>query len=397
MNEKKDFELDIQAILPEDADQAKLVGRLWLAEVQGPTPVLFHRGDLYDLSPVAATVSELLELESPLSKLQDVDALKKICSLEQALQASLFFKNQQQNRDFLLAPIDLQAIKACGVTFAASMLERVIEERAGGDLAKAASLRAEITAVIGDELTAIKPGSESAERLKQVLLEKGVWSQYLEVGIGPYAEVFTKSQPLSSVGWGAEVGLHRASAWNNPEPEIVLLVNSRGKICGATLGNDVNLRDIEGRSALLLGKAKDNNASCAIGPFIRLLDDNFTLEDVASADVSLEVKGDDGFVMRGLSSMSKISRSPENLVAQTFGDFHQYPDGFALFLGTMFAPVDDREEAGKGFSHKIADRVIITSPRLGSLTNWVNYADAVPAWTFGVRALMQNLAARGLL
>lgn len=391
-----DYKVDVADVLPEDADHAILIGRVWLPECEGPSPVRYYQGDLYDLSVLAATVSDLFELDSLPQRLTELNRFKKLCSLEQALHASLFFK-ENKCPAFLLSPIDLQAVKACGVTFAASMLERVIEERAGGDLAKAARLRAEITAVIGDELSSIKPGSDAALRLKDVLIAKGVWSQYLEVGIGPYAEVFTKAQPMSSVGWGSEVGLHSASEWNNPEPEIVLVVNSRRTICGATLGNDVNLRDIEGRSALLLGKAKDNNASCALGPFIRVLDDKFSLEDIASADVRLEVSGTDDFVMQGLSSMSKISRSPQELVAQTVGDFHQYPDGFALFLGTMFAPVDDRAEPGKGFSHKPGDRVSIRSSRLGSLTNWVNYAEKIPPWTFGARALMQNLSKRGLL
>lgn len=399
-----DYHFTVADVLPVDADEALLVGRAWLPDCEGPSPVIYHKGDLYDLSAVAPTISELLELEDLPQRLTQIKAqfatqnshFKKLCSLEQALQASLFFNNRSE-QIFLLSPFDLQAIKACGVTFAASMLERVIEERAGGDLEQAASLRAEITATIGNELAKIKPGSDAALRLKEVLIEKGVWSQYLEVGIGPYAEVFTKAQVLSSVGWGCEAGLHSASVWNNPEPEIVLAVNSQGRICGATLGNDVNLRDIEGRSALLLGKAKDNNASCAIGPFIRLLDKHFNLDDIANADVRLQVVGTDGFEMQGLSSMSKISRSPEELVAQTCGNFHQYPDGFALFLGTMFAPVEDRSASGKGFTHKVGDRVSISSSRLGSLTNWVNFSEQVSPWTFGARALMKNLAKRGLL
>src|SRR5690606_27366505 len=105
----------------------------------------------------------------------------------------------------------------------------------------------------------------------------GVWSQYLEVAIGKDAEIFTKTQPMASVGFGAQIGIHPESHWNNPEPEVVLAVARTGKIRGATLGNDVNLRDYEGRSALLLGEAKDQNASCAIGPFIRLFDETFSL------------------------------------------------------------------------------------------------------------------------
>lgn len=388
--------LNRKDILPHDSDKAILIGRLWQAKVSGPTPVLCHHGELYEVSSLAATVSELLERPDLIDELSSPKRFPRLCSLQDVLDTTAFF-NRSSEQNYLLSPVDLQAIKASGVTFAASMLERVIEERAGGDFDKAEDLRKEITAVIGDELSTIEPGSDSALRLKEVLISKGVWSQYLEVGIGPFAEIFSKSQPMSSVGLGSEVGLHSASQWNNPEPEVVLAVNSKGEIKGASLGNDVNLRDIEGRSALLLGKAKDNNASCSIGPFIRLFDHNFTLADVAVADIALRVEGEEGFIMEGVSSMSKISRSPESLVKQTWGKFHQYPDGFVLFLGTMFAPVDDRSEVGKGFSHHVGDRVSISSAKLGCLVNWVNYSENIPPWTFGTNALFKNLASRGLI
>src|SRR5206468_4622848 len=176
-----------------------------------------------------------------------------------------------------------------------SMLERVIEEKARGNPAAATAIRAEIVALIGDDLSKLKPGSPEAMRLKEVLISQDAWSQYLEVGIGPDAEIFTKAQPMAAVGTGAAIGVLAASTWNNPEPEVVVVVNSRGEIVGASLGNDVNLRDLEGRSALLLGKSKDNNASTAIGPFIRLFDKTLTLDDVRRAQVRLTVKGDDGF------------------------------------------------------------------------------------------------------
>jgi fumarylacetoacetate (FAA) hydrolase family protein len=295
----------------------------------------------------------------------------------------------------LLAPCDLQAIKAAGVTFAASLVERVIEERAKGDPAAAAKVREELKGVFGD-IGALKPGSPEAAEAKLLLLREGLWSQYLEVGIGPDAEVFTKAQPMSAVGYGAEIGLHPKSVWNNPEPEIVLACSSRGAIVGASLGNDVNLRDFEGRSALLLSKAKDNNASCAIGPFVRLFDASFCLDDVRAAEVSLTVEGADNFRLEGLSSMAKISRDPFDLVAQTLNENHQYPDGLMLFLGTLFAPTQDRDTPGEGFTHKLGDRVTIRSSRLGGMVNRVTTADAAPPWTFGVRALMRSLAARGL-
>jgi fumarylacetoacetate (FAA) hydrolase family protein len=302
-----------------------------------------------------------------------------------------------QNAAYLLAPCDLQPIKAAGVTFVASMLERVIEEQARGDASRALAVREKVTAAIGDNLRAIVPGSEKAMQVKAVLLEMGMWSQYLEVGIGKDAEVFTKSQAMSAVGWGAEIGIHPQSQWNNPEPEVVLAVSPKGVVQGVALGNDVNLRDVEGRSALLLGKAKDNNASCAIGPFIRLFDEHFSLDDVRQCEIALTVEGNDGFVMEGSSSMSQISRDPLDLVAQTINANHQYPDGFMLFCGTMFAPTQDRFAKGQGFTHAVSDIVTVSSPRLGELTNRVNTCDKIRPWTYGTRALMSDLARRGLL
>jgi len=300
-------------------------------------------------------------------------------------------------RPWLLAPVDLQAIKASGVTFAVSMLERVIEERAGGDPARAVAIRKEIVDVIGNDLSHLEPGSPKAMELKKHFIELGMWSQYLEVGIGPDAEIFTKAQPMSAVGHLAEVGLHPISTWNNPEPEIALIVASSGEIVGATLGNDVNLRDVEGRSALLLGKAKDNNASAALGPFIRLFDRLFSLDDIRTAEVALSVEGADGFRLEDKSVMSQISRDPADLVAATIGSHHQYPDGMALYLGTMFAPVKDRDAPGEGFTHKIGDLVTIATARLGALSNRVVLSTDAEPWTFGTSALMRNLAGRGLL
>jgi fumarylacetoacetate (FAA) hydrolase family protein len=321
---------------------------------------------------------------------QDIGSLSEILS-------NTDYSQQKEERPYFLAPVDLQAIKACGVTFAQSMLERVIEERADGDPGAAERIREEIRNTIGLNLSDIIPGSAEAAQLKSVLVSKGMWSQYLEVGIGPDAEVFTKAQPMSAVGIGAEVGLLSKSEWNNPEPEITLIVNSNATIVGATLGNDVNLRDIEGRSALLLGKAKDNNASAAIGPFIRLFDEKFTLNDVRAAELSLTVTGLDQFTLRGRSSMSEISRDVKDLVSETIGSHHQYPDGLCLMTGTLFAPSEDRDKPGGGFTHKVGDVVRISTPKLGALVNRVNYSEKVKPWTFGVGALIQNLAARRLL
>ena len=368
------------AMLPDDAAKATLVGRLLLDE--GPTPVLIREGDVEDISRAAATIADLMELADPAAvsgeRLFGLDELA-------TLPAERF-----------LAPVDLQAVKAAGVTFAISAIERVIEERARGDFTQAAEIRDGLEHRIGGAIRSVVPGTEPAERLKEALIEDGLWSQYLEVAIGPDAEIFTKTSPLASVGWGAEIGVRSDSSWNNPEPEMVLVVNSRGQVRGATLGNDVNLRDFEGRSALLLSKAKDNNASCAIGPFVRLFDGGFSLDEVRSAVVELEIAGSDGFRLQGQSRMSEISRDPEDLVRQAMSE-HHYPDGFVLFLGTLFAPTDDRDEPGRGFTHKIGDEVRISTPRLGTLANIVSTSRDAPAWEFGTRALMRNLAARGLL
>jgi fumarylacetoacetate (FAA) hydrolase family protein len=335
---------------------------------------------------------DLLELDDALAHVR-ATAGQDIGSLE-----TLFAgKPGNDSTLHLLAPNDLQSIKACGVTFARSMIERVIEERAAGNPDLALKIRERVGAIIGDSLRNLKAGSEEAARVKAALIEEGVWSQYLEVGIGPDAEVFTKSQPMSAVGHGAEVGLHPISTWNNPEPEVVLAVNSQGQVKGATLGNDVNLRDVEGRSALLLGKAKDNNASCSVGPFIRLFDETYSMEDVRSAELALKVEGPDGYVLNGRSTMKEISRDPLDLVAQTIGKHHQYPDGFVLFMGTLFAPVEDRDTPGQGFTHKIGDVVTISNPQLGALTNTVRLSTECSPWRFGSSHLMRNLASRGLI
>lgn len=366
---------------------ALLVGRAWRPGL-GPALVQLRGETLFDVTTRAApTMRDLLELDDIAGHLASVpgDEIGTLADLHAG------------GAIRLLAPCDLQAVKASGVTFAESMVERVIEEQAAGDPDHADGIRRKVQAAIGDSLSGIEPGSDKAMEVKRVLQAEGLWSPYLEVGIGPDAEVFTKCQPMASVGWGAEVGLHPISTWNNPEPEIVLAVNSRGEIRGATLGNDVNLRDVEGRSALLLGKAKDNNASCSIGPFLRIFDEGYGMADVERAELTLTVTGEDGFTLNGHSSMTRISRRPADIVAQTIGRHHQYPDGFMLFLGTLFAPVQDRDAPGQGFTHKLGDVVTIAEPKLGELRNTVRLSTECPEWSFGTAALMRNLAERGLL
>ncbi|CAG7642297.1 fumarylacetoacetate hydrolase family protein [Actinacidiphila bryophytorum] len=384
--------LTAASVLPEDADQAALVARVHVPEWGGPCVAAVRNGQLVDLTSLAPTVSDLLERDDAATVVREAEG-GRTWSLDELLQAPA----GRQDLPHLLAPVDLQAIKAAGVTFARSLLERVIEERAGGDPAQAARVRERVGQVVGGALDGIRPGSPEAGKARELLVSEGLWSQYLEVGIGPDPEVFTKAPVLSAVGTGADVGVLSASVWNNPEPEAVLVVDSRGRVRGATLGNDVNLRDIEGRSALLLSQAKDNNASCAIGPFVRLLDDGFGLDTVRGLDIDLRIDGADGYVLHGSSSMREISRDVLDLVAATHGSHHQYPDGFALFTGTLFAPTEDRHEPGAGFTHEYGDIVRISTPSLGALVNTVITSEQATPWTFGVRALMRNLARRGLL
>ena len=391
-NHPHDF---LNDVLPSDAGSAILVGRVWRPDV-GPAIVLLKDGELLDItSPESPTMAALLALEHPARHVTQI-AGRTLGRADEILWNSIE-AHRQTNRPFILSPIDLQAVKAAGVTFAASLIERVIEERTHGDAGRAEQVRGELQALIGGALHELRPGSDKAMAVRKSMIERGLWSQYLEVGIGPDAEIFTKCQPMSAVGFGADIGIRSDSIWNNPEPEIVLVVSPQGRIVGVTLGNDVNLRDFEGRSALLLGKAKDNNASCSLGPFIRLFDDHFSLDDVRAARMNVIVRGEDGFELNESGSMAEISRDPLELVEATIGQTHQYPDGLVLFVGSMFAPIKDRDVAGGGFTHKTGDEVIIATDRLGKLKNVVRSCAACQPWTFGLGALMKNLAARQLL
>ncbi|MFE4949577.1 fumarylacetoacetate hydrolase family protein [Leifsonia sp. NPDC056665] len=380
-------------ILPADHERATLIGRAWVPEI-GPVVVAVRDGELHDVTATFPTVSSVIETGRAADALRSASGTV-IGSVDEVAGNS-GAGAVHSSRPSLLAPVDLQVLKAAGVTFAVSMIERVIEERARGDLAAAAAIREQLSDRIGQDLAGLRPGSPAALAAKEYLIAEGWWSQYLEVGIGPDAEIFTKAPTLSAVGYGADVGVLRTSEWNNPEPEVALVVDSLGAVAGALLGNDVNLRDVEGRSALLLPRAKDNNASCSLGPFVRLFDDGFGIDDVRTARVRLDVTGHDGFELEGWSDMGQISRDPLDLVGQLIGDHHQYPDGAVLMLGTLFAPTADRRHPGLGFAHEPGDVVRISSPALGTLTNRVQYSEDCPPWTFGLSALFQNLASRGL-
>ena len=387
--------LDPTSTLPTDSTSGTLVGRVWRPEFAGPSVVAIRQDGVFDISRAFPTMRDLCESPDPAAGVAGSHA-DRIGDFRDIL-ANTPEHTRDPKKPWLLAPIDLQAVKAAGVTFAISLLERVIEEQARGAPERAAQARAEVESALGGKVEGLKPGSPQAMELKKLLQAKGLWSQYLEVGIGPDAEIFTKSQVMAAVGTGMSIGVLASSTWNNPEPEVVVVASSKGTIVGATLGNDVNLRDVEGRSALLLSKAKDNNASTAIGPLIRLFDKTFTLDDVRRTRVTLTVKGTDGFVLEGSSDVGKISRDPEDLVGQMIGRHHQYPDGAVLYLGTMFAPVKDRDAAGMGFTHHPGDVVTIAADKLGALTNVVTTSDKAPEGTFGVGDLMRNLAKRGLL
>jgi fumarylacetoacetate (FAA) hydrolase family protein len=385
----------LRPALPDDHAGAALAGRVWRPQLGGPSVVAIREGGVFDISARFPTMRDLTEADDPAAALRAAggEALGPL----DAILANTPPDARDPARPWLLAPCDLHALKACGVTFPVSMLERVIEERARGDMAAAAAIREQVNCLVGSDLASLRPGSPQAMQLRQVLIAQGAWSQYLEVGIGPDAEIFTKAQPMSAVGTGMDAGVHPVSTWNNPEPEVVLAIASSGRIVGATLGNDVNLRDVEGRSALLLSKAKDNQGSTAIGPFLRLFDGGFGLDDIRRTVVALTVAGADGYVLEGSSSMARIARDPVDLAGQLLNAHHAYPDGAMLFLGTMFAPVEDRDAPGKGFTHKPDDIVTIAAPRLGRLVNRIRPTDACERWTFGAGALMRNLAARALL
>ena len=387
--------MDLRDTLPRDAAGAALAGRIWRPDADGPSVIALRDGQVLDITATFPTMRDLCEARDPAAALRaaEGEALGSVATLLANTPRDV----RDTGKSWLLAPSDLQAVKACGVTFPVSMLERVIEERARGNPAAAEAIRSEVRKLFGDDLSTLQPGSAKAAALKQALIAQGAWSQYLEVGIGPDAEIFTKAQPMAAIGTGEDAGLNPISSWNNPEPEVVLVVASSGRIVGATLGNDVNLRDVEGRSALLLGKAKDNNAAAALGPFIRFLDAGFTLDAVRRITVALRVAGEDGFVLDGSSSMTKIARDVGDLAAQLVNPHHQYPDGAVLYCGTMFAPVQDRDAPGGGFTHKTGDIVTISAPELSALVNRMRPTDACAPWTFATSHLMRNLARRGLL
>lgn len=390
------LKLDAQSSLPSDGLDGTLVGRAWVpGGPPGPAVIVLRQEGVFDISRTVPTMAELTGAADPVALARSADGVP-LGSLE-AILANSAWHVRAPEQAYLLAPTDLQALKACGVTFVTSLLERVIEEQARGDPSRARDMRDAINREVGANLSQVRPGSDQAQRLKEILKARNLWSQYLEVGIGPDAEVFTKGQPMSAVGTGAQIGIHPTSTWNNPEPEVVLVIAPDGRVVGATLGNDVNLRDVEGRSALLLGKAKDNNASCALGPFIRLFDQSFDLDRVRRCEVTVQVVGEDEFELVDKSSMEAISRDVLDLSAQAINPSHQYPDGLVLFTGTLFAPIQDRDATGLGFTHKLGDVVTIAAPELGALVNQVTTSERAPPWSFGAGALLRNLAARGLL
>jgi len=394
---------NMRECLPDECREGTWLGRAWLpasfapSNIAGPHVITVRDGQVIELSDCFDSIADITRHPTPTAAVQNATGVS-ICSLNTLLENSLFYKLpadiRKSQQPSLLAPNDIQAIKACGVTFVASLIERVIEEKALGNPSKAEEIRAVVHAAIGDNLKDIEPGSPQTEILKAKLIAQGIWSAYLEVGIGPDVEVFTKSQPMSAIPCGSQLGVLETSQWNNPEPEVAFLVSPQGSFLGAALANDVNLRDYEGRSSLLLGKAKDQNGSCPIGPMFRLFDDSYSLDDAANTEVNLSIVGEDGFCSTGENRMSEISRSVDSIIKQVCNGSHQYPDGIAIMLGTMFAPTEDRGEEGMGFTHKVGDRVEISSPKLGKLVNWVNYCHEIPEWSYGIADFVEFTVAK---
>jgi fumarylacetoacetate (FAA) hydrolase family protein len=386
-------------VLPASASEAALVGRLW-DPGRGPRLVAVAGEGLVDVTSLGPTMADLAERADPATDVLERAGDAPGWSLAEVLGSTAAEADRRRGaaghleleRPVLLSPVDLQVIKAAGVTFVRSMVERVIEERVGGDMSRAAEIRAQLDGSIGRSISDVKPGSEEAFAVLAVMRENGLWSQYLQVGLGAHPEVFTKAPLLSSVGHGWDIGIAGISTWNNPEPELALVIDRDGTPKGATLGNDANLRDIEGASALLLPLAKDNNASASLGPFVRLFDSAFRLDDAASTTITMRIEGTDGFVLQATAPQGDISRPVSELVAHTLNRRHQYPDGVVLYCGTPFAPTEDRDAPGMGFTHHDGDLVSIGSPALGTLVNRVTPSEQAPVWHHGVRDLFRALA-----
>jgi len=379
-------------VLPSDGYAGTLVGRaLFPGVFPGPCVVAIREDGVHNISGTVPTMAQLLNAPNPLATLQR--ALRNcvyLGPLESLLENSTP-STHDPLKPYLLTPIDLQAVKAVGLTFVNGLLQRFADDNGG------AATVAKMEKAAGVALGKILPGSEEAARLRTALMEDGLWNDTLEVGFGPDVELFTKAQPLSAVGTGAEIAVLPTSKQTFAEPEVVLMLNADGKICGATLGCDMTARDVEARSLLLLGRAKDQNATCAVGPFIRLFDQTFSLPNVQGMNLTYAFEGADDAVFTDTGSMDQIGRGLITLARQVVNEHHGYPDGVALFTGCMFKAPSSRGASDTPFTHQVGDVVIIKASPLGTLINRVNTTDKVRPWSFGMSDLMANLANRQLL
>lgn len=217
----------------------------------------------------------------------------------------------------LLAPIDRQEVWAAGVTYRRSKQARMDE-------------------------------SESAARFYDMVYE------------APRPELFFKANALRVAGPNAPVRIRSDSKWNVPEPELALVLNSRLKLVGYTIGNDMSSRDIEGENPLYLPQAKVYYQCCGLGPVVTLAN---TMPPIGEVDIRMSIWRSDIEVFSGETSLRQMARTFDELI-EWLGRDNTFPDGVILLTGTGIVPADD-------FTLRKNDRVEISVDGIGTLVNVV--------------------------